>query len=182
MDASDVTTSTRQGGNVVRYHSWMGIQKQNNAAHTWQVARIYLELFGVPRVEVLVYIQYHDVTEVALGDIPFPVKAENPIIGAEFARLEEAQFARMGVTMPKLTSDERRRVKICDLLEMYEFAADELLLGSRWALPILSRVRVALDEKTAQSGDEERAAVLRHVLNIKDLIARTETNEQAAEY
>jgi 5'-deoxynucleotidase YfbR-like HD superfamily hydrolase len=113
------------------------LTRQTDAEHAWRVATIYCEVFGLPRAEVLFYCLHHDSGELWGGDIPFSVKAATPGM-REASNLAEAEgLRRLGITMPKLDPDEFSRVKVSDLLEMWEHGRHELRLGNQYALPVV---------------------------------------------
>ena len=78
-----VRTSTRMGGMVKRYPTWPTTQQQTVGEHSWQVMRIYLRLWGGLPENVARYILWHDVAEVYTGDLPFPLKRDNPVLKQE---------------------------------------------------------------------------------------------------
>jgi len=160
MRAEDVTQSPRQAGLVKRYHTWPTLRTQTVAEHCWQVMRIYCELFGSPIEPVWEYILHHDSGEVATGDVPFPVKRDNAVLAAEIHALEDAALAAMGVDISaKLPSGVKARIKFCDLLEMLEYCSDEVLMGNRFAEPMLRRLRAALAAYAPKVPvDEDQAA------------------------
>lgn len=159
MDRSDIVTSGRMAGQVRRYHTWPTLRQQTNAEHTWQVLRIYMEMFGPPSPAVTVTIMTHDMGEIATGDLPFPVKRNNPEIAQATQRIEEQAVAAMMTSQmaqvsmacvrgdPAVVTDVtlRSMIKICDLTEMLEFGMDERIMGNRYAEPIVHDVGAALD-------------------------------------
>lgn len=136
-----VTGSLRHAGGVERYHTWPTIRKQTVADHCYHVLRIYYEMFGPPSPEVTTYILFHDSPEVKYGDPPFPAKRDNPELKKVYTALEEDYYREMfGFDHSGLVDEEdARRVKICDLLEMWEFGCVELRMGNQYARPIIER-------------------------------------------
>lgn len=129
---------TRLSGLVRRYHSWPVLTTQSVGEHSWQVLRIYIEIFGAPSPETTTYIVYHDSAELATGDPPFPLKKDHPELKEIYDRMEhEAMLQMRGVGLPELDPRERARVKVCDLLEMWEHGRHELQLGNQYAHPIV---------------------------------------------
>lgn len=126
-------------GNVKRYHTWPTIQTQNNADHTWNVMRIYWVIFGNLPDVVSTHLIWHDVGELVSGDVPHPIKRDNPELGLVHRRLEdEAVLSIAGPrAMVSLPSDYVRMCKLCDLIEMYEFATVEKNLGNKYAEPVM---------------------------------------------
>lgn len=158
---------TRLSGLVSRYHSWPTLTHQSVGEHSWQVLRIYIEIFGPPTPEVTVYIVYHDSAEVATGDPPFPLKANNPDLKAIYDRLEHTAMVEMrGVGLPELNEQQRNRVKICDLLEMWEHGMHEITLGNTYAHPIVEDTMAAarIIASTSAVPDEDREAVDAYIM------------------
>lgn len=117
------------------------MQRQTVAEHTWNVVRILLTVWpGVP-AGALAFAQFHDVAEVGTGDVPYPVKHNNPVLAAEMDRLEAQVIEDMGLTSYLSVSIEwQRRIKMCDVIEMWEFGLEERHLGNRYADPIVERM------------------------------------------
>lgn len=144
MDREHVRLNRRCAGNVIRYHTWPTHIKQTIADHTFHVLRIYYELwpedFQDPTIRLMHYILYHDFAEIATGDIPYPVKMQNPELKIIMNKLEYQQLYDMNIDNIELPEIQKTRVKLCDLAEMYEFAHHERKLGNSMAEPICGRV------------------------------------------
>jgi 5'-deoxynucleotidase YfbR-like HD superfamily hydrolase len=140
----------RLAGEVIRYHTWPHIRQQSIGEHTWQLTRIYLAVAG-PRAAMssLVYIQFHDVGEHWVGDAPFPIKKDNPILKAEHDRIEgDAATAMLDywqhpVAEP-ISDDEHKLIKLCEFIEMWEWALEELMRGNLMAQLVQDRCWEAL--------------------------------------
>ncbi len=147
MRREDVTESSRMAGNVKRYHTWPTIQTQNNADHTWNVMRIYWTIFGDLSPNVTSHLIWHDAGEIVPGDVPHPVKRDNPVLGILHRELENTAVGLMihPRTVVVLPSEYRIRCKICDLIEMHEFAWVELTMGNQFAEPVSEVTRSGLD-------------------------------------
>lgn len=144
-----VRTDVRQAGNVQRYHTWPVHHRQTVAHHSWNMARVLLDIWPDAPREAIIYAIYHDVGEVGTGDVPFPIKRENPDLKVIMDRLEDAVLREMGVQMPDVGTWSWR-LKVCDLLEMWEFGMDEVLMGNSMAWPIVDRT-LAVVEKMLES-------------------------------
>lgn len=139
----DITKNMRFAGLVKRYHTWPVLREQTNAEHTWHVIRIYDKLFGLPSIDAIRFMMYHDVGEIGPGDAPFPSKRNNPDLKAAHDRVEhETRVALLGgyADIP-VTEQELRRIKICDLVEMWEYGMEEYLKGNNLAVPIVDRTK-----------------------------------------
>lgn len=141
---NDVLHSARWGGQVKRYHTWPTLRQQSVGEHSWQVARIYREIWGCPRPVVWEYILLHDVGEIITGDIPFQSKARFPELKAAAKEAEQKAMIMVGAVPGVLTAQEERRVKFCDLMEMLEFSIEEMQMGNTLARPILDNIWNAL--------------------------------------
>lgn len=137
MRREDVINNTRLAGLVDRYHAWPTLTRQTVAEHTWQLMRIYSEMFGNPTSDVFQYILWHDAAELMTGDIPFPMKAHNPALKTALDALEDAWLSTNTAGVPSITLEEKGCVKICDLVEMWEFGSYEMQLGNAYAKPIV---------------------------------------------
>lgn len=121
----------RQAGRVLRYHTYPTLQQQTVGEHTWQVLRIYTEVWGAPSGDVMLCILHHDSAERVTGDTPHHAKRRwSESCRAEMREIEDAISGEMGLELPDIPEADRRRIKIADLLEMWEFGQDESLLGS----------------------------------------------------
>jgi hypothetical protein len=113
------------------------IHEQTVGHHCWRVACIFVEVFGLPRAEVLYYCLHHDSGELYAGDIPFGVKKNVPGLKEAMDTAESIGLKQLDIRLPELTKEERVQVKICDYLEMHETGEHELNLGNKYAEPIV---------------------------------------------
>lgn len=153
-----VLNNTRLAGSTKRYHAWPVLQTQTVADHSWNVLRIYISIWGPPSEAVLLYVLWHDCGEWKVGDPPFPIKQLNPDFKEVYDRLEAKALGEMGVELPVLTPIEKIKVKISDLLDMWEFGQVDRLLGNQLAVPIIFDTRIGVDTlaQKLSPGDEER--------------------------
>ena len=136
MTREQIYRSTYLAGKVKRYHTWTMLQQQTIAEHCWRVATIYVEIFGLPRAEVLYYCLHHDSGELWTGDLPFGIKTHLEI-GIAMNRAEAEGLEKLKIQLPELTHEERVRCKICDLMEMWETGTHEYNLGNQYAKSII---------------------------------------------
>lgn len=101
-----------------------------------------------------------------MGDLPFPVKSKNPTLKACIDEGEKDALESMCVVLPELTPEEKRRVKICDLLEMNEFGREELARGNSFAWPIVYDTNAALSGMLEISYPQEWLKVKAHIESI----------------
>jgi len=138
LTRKQIMTSARFAGGVRRYHTWPVLVQQTNADHTYHCIRLYLQIFGPLPPDVTTFLVWHDSGELKTGDLPFPVKAQNPVLKAETDRLEGEAKTAMGAQFEGVLSYyEMRRLKIVDLLEMLEYGLVEFGLGNSYAIPVV---------------------------------------------
>lgn len=161
MDRSTVTNSTRFALEVKRYHTWPTIRTQTVGEHTAQIMRIYWEIFGEPSPAVWAEILWHDITEQWTGDIPFPMKTRYPTLKSSLSEIEKDARAAMQIPTAGVAANaaDRARIKICDLLEMWEFGHEELAMGNAYAEPITVDIQAAVRERLQQFEPAERKRV-----------------------
>lgn len=131
-----VRSDPRRGGAVQRYHTWPTLQTQTVAEASWNVCRILVMIWPDAPAQAITHALLNDCGEIVTGDLPYPVKANNPALKAETIRLETDAFVSMGIAhLEAAPADDiwRRRVKIADCIEMWEFNLEEQALGSGYA-------------------------------------------------
>lgn len=140
----DVRTDPRLAGEVSRYHTWPHLRQQSVAEHSWQVMRIMLAIYPmVPRV-LLIHCMAHDAGEIGTGDIPYPIKKENPDLKEIMDELETETISAMALkwNFPSevaLSPEEKLIFKLAEFIEMWEWALKEQLLGNEFAEVVGSR-------------------------------------------
>ena len=133
----EIYRSRHLAGCVKRYSTWPMIHEQTVGQHCWRVACIFVEIFGLPRAEVLYFCLHHDSGELYSGDIPFRIKREVPGLKDRMDEAENIGLNTLDLKLPELTKEERIQVKIADLLEMHERGEYEYNLGNAYAEPII---------------------------------------------
>jgi 5'-deoxynucleotidase YfbR-like HD superfamily hydrolase len=156
----NIRQDPRLAGRVLRYHTWPHVKTQSVGEHSWQVARILMTVWPAHSRELLRYALMHDMGEVKTGDVPYPFKADHPEVAAAFDLAESEAIVDMDEVFgcpvfPVLTSFEETIVKICDYLDMWEWALEEMNLGNKFAEPVRDRMRKAIGQKVTELGNEE---------------------------
>jgi 5'-deoxynucleotidase len=139
---------------IERWSLMRNTVKENVAEHSFHVAilthalcTIANEVFksDIATNEAVSMALFHDVTEVFTGDIPTPVKHQNPEILSNFRKIEEISADKLFSMIPpelqamyktlitgKTDQTELRRyVKAADLLDAYLKCVTELSAGNR---------------------------------------------------
>lgn len=114
------------------------------AEHTWQLMRILDTICTNVTPSMWRYTLYHDIGEVGTGDIPFPVKKENPQLKDLFDGIEDQAvtgiLAKWGMArVPGLTPHEKHIIKLSEYIEMWEWGMHELMLGNKLAKRVADR-------------------------------------------
>jgi 5'-deoxynucleotidase YfbR-like HD superfamily hydrolase len=168
MTRDEVLTNPRFAGQVTRYHTWLMHHRQTVGEHTWQVMRIYWQIWGSLPPEVSTYLIWHDAGELVTGDLPFPVKLRNPVLKQECDRIEEASVYIMGGTPHAfLSAEDQQRVKMCDLIDMLEMGWTEFNMGNAYAQPILDDIHAQIIKRLLDFGVPERAKVEGYLARVK---------------
>jgi 5'-deoxynucleotidase YfbR-like HD superfamily hydrolase len=136
VNREQMKRSVYLAGKVTRYHAWPTLNIQTIADHSWRVATLVVEVFGMPRAEVFIYALYHDCGEMFSGDLPFMVKTAVPGLADAMKTAEAYGLDQLGVKLPELSPLERAQVKIADLLEMHEFGALEVEMGNQFGAAV----------------------------------------------
>jgi 5'-deoxynucleotidase YfbR-like HD superfamily hydrolase len=127
------------------------IQEQTVGHHCWRVTCIFVEVFGLPRAEVLYYCLHHDSGELYAGDLPYGIKKQIPELKEGMEKAEGIGLKQLELRLPELTKAERIQVKLCDLLEMHETGEHELNLGNKYAEAIMKDTMYEAQRLAAES-------------------------------
>ena len=136
MNREQMKHSQSLSGWVRRYHAWPTLNEQTVGHHSWRVATLIIEVFGMPRAEVLAYALWHDCGEMFSGDLPFMVKNAVPGLADAMKKAEAFGLEQLRIQLPELSPLERAQVKIADLLEMHEFGELEVLMGNQFGAAV----------------------------------------------
>ena len=172
MKPKDITTNPRLAGLVKRYHTWPTLTTQSIGEHSWQVYRIYYEIYGGVPAVVAHHIMSHDMGEITVGDPPYPIKANNKDLKKTYDKMEIQAISDMGHCCPNVPKDEVAKIKLCHMLEMMEFGLHEMALGNEYAKPIFERCQDAAQDMVALMGDAKfRARALRYIRSAERRLA-----------
>jgi 5'-deoxynucleotidase YfbR-like HD superfamily hydrolase len=136
--------------NVQRMSGSPKIRSYNLAEHSYFVATMFEEFAkeeGIKYSTDAIYVVLrHDIMEVLTSDLPYPVKNFNDTVKQAWDLIEEELYQGNKdrfITMltdeeikRRLTEEEFRLMKSCDILDLYLFCLEERQLGNH-SLPIL---------------------------------------------
>jgi 5'-deoxynucleotidase YfbR-like HD superfamily hydrolase len=131
----------REGGGVKRLHTVPTLRDYLVSSHSWTMVTLLLLLHPKPTVRLIQAVQFHDVFERWVGDIPAPAKYWiNPDLGRE-ARETERRVEQILDIGQELTKDEVRWLKALDFLELLMWCDEELSLGNTSIEPVRTNIR-----------------------------------------
>tara|TARA_Y100000310_G_scaffold315600_1_gene366343 strand:+ start:2988 stop:3488 length:501 start_codon:yes stop_codon:yes gene_type:complete len=130
MKDLDTLCKVMNSGDVKRYHTLPTIGEQTNATHSWGVAVIATYLHPNLSAKILLKALMHDVGEIETGDIPAPVKWENPELKKQLHLLEEKVAKNLEIDY-ELTEYEQTIFKQADMFELLFFCVKQRRLGNR---------------------------------------------------
>ena len=159
-----VRLDTRLSGQIQRYHTWPTIGKQTIAEHCWQILRIYLSVVDKTDPHMIRHIMFHDIGETFTGDLPYPVKSENPDLKKQLDYLEDrSRLLQLeywdAFRQTFLSAEDKILFKQIELVEMAEFGMDQMCLGNSHAFIIADRCL----RKVYQN--DTNARLMQYVLN-----------------
>lgn len=177
----DLRTDARMAGRVIRYHTWPHIRQQTVGEHSWQVLRILLSLWPECPAHVVRHAVMHDVGELRVGDPPYPVKADNPVLQREMDRLEQSAVDEIASTwdlpVPGLEGDDKWIFKLAEFIEMWEWGLEESLMGNKFADLVAFRCKKVAETRLKEKQDELNAQFAKdgsYVPWLSDAIHRAE--------
>lgn len=133
----------RDAGAVTRSHTCRTLHHRNVAEHSHGVATLIVVLLqfadAVPSSNLLCAALVHDLSEIATGDIPAPVKREHPDLKRLLNRIsttwEEDNDLRFA-----LTEHEQELLLWCDRMDFALYALEEVTHGNRFFVEYLTRI------------------------------------------
>ncbi len=157
----------------MRYIRRWGLMKntapENDLEHSMQTALIAhaIALMGNTRYgrrydagRVMTLAAYHDACEVITGDMPTPVKHNNPVLKAEYDRLEETAAQKLLSMLPEdlkneydplirpdKSSREWRVVKAADRISAYIKCLEEEKAGNREFEPARKTILASIERE-----------------------------------
>ena len=140
------------GASVTRYHTVTTIQRESVGHHSHGVALICYILDPECYKYVLLAALLHDLAEHQTGDIPSPAKREYGI-GEQVDQLESKLLNCAGLSLPIMTKEEMRTLKIADIAQGALFCAKEIALGNKSMRIIFDRY-IGYAEGMALAGRE----------------------------
>lgn len=106
-----------RGGYCTRWHANpdMAHIRETLAEHHARVAQIILALHPSPSLRLIDAALHHDAGEPAVGDVPWPVKRDNPDLSTLLDKAEAQERKRIGCLI-ELDHDETAWLKLADRL------------------------------------------------------------------
>lgn len=134
-------TIARRALGVRRFHTQPRITEETVGHHTAGVLLALLYLEPDASREVLLAAISHDLGEYVTGDMPSPAKANlSRDAHIELKTLELAATRTMGVPRTRLTQQEKKLLKLADLLDLAFSSFMEVEMGNRPARMVIRNV------------------------------------------
>jgi len=152
-----------QSGNVVRFHSSIGMDKQKNSEHEWEVALILQYIYPQCSKELLLAALTHDAAEYYTGDIPFPTKQASPELKSVLDKLERHWEEQNGVHFD-LYPEETYFLKLADTLSGMWYCIQQVREGKVNAKRPFRKWREVLVKALNYWGDEQQTAKAEEML------------------
>lgn len=135
-----------EGGRVERCHCFPTNSRPTVGQHTFGAVSMLLILCPDPTINMIKALQFHDMGERFLGDLPSPAKKKCPELKEVYEKEEGSILIKYGM-LPILDDREKSWVHAMDLMEFLMFIKHELNLGNSYAQQRFNRI-CAYIEKT----------------------------------
>lgn len=166
---AEVYSFARYAGQVTRFHNWPVHRQQSVGEHTWQMLRIYESIWGPIPPHTTSAILWHDAGELFVGDISHPAKAAHPDLkrAADTAEAVALRNMRRGPTF-ELTPSEKLRLRMVDMIDVYEFSLVEMEMGNAYAEPIVRTAGQAMDDIGLEMSVQDAKIVAEYVAKVQE--------------
>lgn len=106
-----------RGGYCTRWHANQDMAhiRETLAEHHARVAQIILALHPAPTLRLIDAALHHDAGEPAVGDVPWPVKRDNPELATMLDKAEADERKRIGCNVD-LNAEDTAWLKLADRL------------------------------------------------------------------
>jgi 5'-deoxynucleotidase YfbR-like HD superfamily hydrolase len=106
--------------------------------------RIYCSVVDKIDPHMILHITFHDIGETFIGDLPYPVKSENPELKKSLDFMEQkSHYLQLdywdAFKAVLLTDADRKLFKDIELIEMAEFGMGQMCMGNSHGLIIADR-------------------------------------------
>lgn len=130
----------RRGMEVARWHTRKPVFPETVGHHTANVALLCDILTdGECSKDLLMAALVHDVGEFYTGDLPAPVKVDDPELSTRIHDLDAKYLSRNGITVPFLVENEKNVLRAADIIDLVWTAALELRVGNSDYQEVLER-------------------------------------------
>tara|TARA_R110000796_G_scaffold6514_1_gene23064 strand:+ start:155 stop:667 length:513 start_codon:yes stop_codon:yes gene_type:complete len=120
-----------RGGTIKRYHTLETIGEQSVGAHSWGVALILQYLKPSVSKVALLKALTHDIAELYTGDIPAPVKWDNPKLVNTLKQIEATYESKLKIDYGHtLKPEELVLFKQADMFELLFFCMRQRKMGN----------------------------------------------------
>lgn len=151
--------ATREAGTVRRCHIVPHHGQYNIAQHSYGAVSLLLLLHPKPSLKLIKAVQWHDVAERWLGDVPAPAKWEHTELGEVYERAEAELLKRLGL-FAQLTDLEQEWLKAVDTLELWLWCREEEALGNAAVTPMRLACEKVTEKRRLEGSLPELAAQL----------------------
>lgn len=179
----NITHDPRVALEIRRFHTWRCLREQTVGEHSCQIQRIMLTIWPECTRRLLTYAVLHDIDEM-VGDLPYPVKHDNPGLRREYdaatAKWRAISEERFGLPpLPVLSQSEEAFFKLCEFLEMWEYGLSEQRMGNEYATMVVERCILRASTMMTAMPRDIQPAIKRYVDNrVKQEDPREQLGEQ----
>ena len=159
-----------RGGHVTRYHTRPELTNgQNVAAHTWRAMVILHTLWPEASKNCLLHMMYHDVAEIAVGDLPATTKWNYSEVHSLLKRIENDFESSIGIgeLFIPITVEEAKACDAADKLELVLHCYELITQGNKSAVDVMNRGIRYLKDKYPHEKQVNRA--LKMIIRLHNL-------------
>jgi len=134
----------RDGASVKRMHTVKTIGEHTVGEHSFGVALLVLIITeGGASSNLIKAALLHDLAEQHTGDLPAPVKWNNPVFHSELTEIERIFEERFGLHV-NISEGDRVVLKWADLLDLTYYCLDQYEMGNCKVVGVLQKAMEAL--------------------------------------
>lgn len=150
MNQNDRILALREGGQTLRCHTMPYHGPYNVAIHSYNAVNLLLALHpGEPSLNLIKAVMWHDIPERWTGDVPSPAKWGNPELKRILDKAEERilEYLELDKFFKVLSPEETNWLTAVDLLELFIWGYEQVMLGNSFAVRLNERVIALFKER-----------------------------------
>lgn len=144
MNIIERALAFREGGQTQRCHTMQFVGPYNVAIHSYNALILLMLLYdeGLPSLNLIKAVLWHDIPERWTGDVPTPTKMADPMLRGLLNILERKVLFTLGIEhlFENLNAKEQDWLDAIDLLELFIWSQEQFESGNKNIQSLINQI------------------------------------------